>query len=298
MKNLPKPRSFAPSKAWIVAALAAGAIIPQTMQAETLFGLTSTGSLISFDSASPGTLLNSVPVTGLGGDSLIGIDVRPNGGALYAVSTGNFIFTINAATGAATSVGTLSTPTSGTTFGFDFNPVPDRLRVVSTAEQNLRINVGTGGVTVDGALAFAALDANAGMNPNVVGVAYSNNFNGATSTTLYGIDSDLDILLTQNPPNAGTLNTVGGLGVNTTGAVGFDISVSGIGYAALTDNGTSLASLYTINLGTGAATLVGQIGDGTPLQGLTAVPEPEEYGMMFGGVILGFAAYRRYRKQA
>ena len=49
------------------------------------------------------------------------------------------------------------------------------------------------------ALAYAAGDPNAGANPNVVGSAYTNNFAGATTTTLYGIDSDLDILVDPEP---------------------------------------------------------------------------------------------------
>jgi len=45
-------------------------------------------------------------------------------------------------------------------------------------------------------------------------------------TVLYDIDSGVDALLIQNPPNGGTLNTVGALGINATDEVGFDISES------------------------------------------------------------------------
>ncbi len=302
MKTTITLHRLVPSEAWMATAtataVAALALTRLETRAETLFGLTTSGSLISFDSSSPGTLLNSVAISGLGGESLIGIDLRPNGGALYGVGSGNSIFTLNTATGAATLAGTLGTGLSGAGFGFDFNPVPDRLRVVGTDEQNLRINVGTGATLVDGSLSYAAGDANAGANPNVVGAAYANNVNGALTTTLYGIDSSLDILVTQAPPNAGTLNTVGALGIDTTGAVGFDISGSGIAYAALTDGITSLSSLYSINLSTGSASLIGQIGGGSGVYGLTAVPEPAEYGMMIGGALLGLAVYRRRRCQA
>jgi hypothetical protein len=121
----------------------------------------------------------------------------------------------------------------GNSFGFDFNPTVDRIRVVSNAGQNLRLNPDTGqivdsdpntpGVQSDSDLAYATGDSNQGQSPNVVGSAYTNNVAGATTTTLYGIDSALDILVTQNPPNNGTLNTVGALGVNATGVVGFDV---------------------------------------------------------------------------
>jgi len=280
----------------IAAVLTAAAGAVHLGQAETLYALNTAGQLLTFDSATPGTLMNSVGVTGLGADSLIGLDLRPNGDVLYGVSTGNGIFTINPTTGAATSVGTLSEPLNGAAFGFDFNPVPDRLRVVSTAEQNLRINVGTGATLVDGSLAYAVGDANFGANPNIVGAAYANNFNGALTTTLYGIDSSLGILVTQVPPNAGTLNTVGALGIATTEAVGFDIARGGIAYAALTDPTSKLSGLYTIHLGTGAATWIGQIGGGSAVIGLTAIPEPTHYAMMFGGLLLGAVAVRRWRQ--
>ena len=79
-------------------------------------------------------------------------------------------------------------------------------------------------------------------------------------------------------------------------ANGFEILANGEAYAALNvDAGTSLATgLYSINLGTGAATLVGTY-NGT-LSGLTvsAVPEPATYGMMGLG-LLGMAFMRRRR---
>ncbi|RYY11179.1 MAG: DUF4394 domain-containing protein, partial [Cytophagaceae bacterium] len=73
------------------------------------------------------------------------------------------------------------------------------------------------------------------------------------TTVLYDIDSNTDRLYRQDPPNAGTLVSVGALGVNTTGVNGFDIGgTSGTGFAVLTV-GTA-ASVYTLNLATGAAT--------------------------------------------
>src|SRR5205823_9650424 len=95
-------------------------------------------------------------------------------------------------------------------------------------------------------------------NPNIVGSAYSNNVATATTTTLYAIDSNADQLFIQNPPASGTLSSVGaGLGVNTTGSVGFDIAGNGIAFASLTVGGAS--RLFTINLNTGVATEIGQI---------------------------------------
>src|SRR5262249_11223427 len=160
-----------------------------------------------------------------------------------------------------TQVGTTQfTPAlNGTSFGFDFNPVPDRIRLVSDTDQNLRLNPNDGTVAAtDTNLAFAAGDANAAANPNIVGSAYTNNFSAASSTTLYGIDSNLDVLVMQgsvggapNSPNGGQLTTVGALGVNTTDQVGFDIvGPTGLALASLTPMGGTTSSLYSINLQT------------------------------------------------
>src|SRR5262249_53991146 len=154
----------------------------------------------------------------------------------------------------------------GTSFGVDFNPVPDAIRFVSDAGQNLRLNPNDGTVLgTDTNLTFATGDPNADANPNVVGSAYTNNFLGATTTTLYGIDSTLGILVTQGSvggaptsPNTGQLFTVGSLGVATTNQVGFDIvGPTGLALASLTAPGATTSSLYSINLTTGAATLIG-----------------------------------------
>src|SRR5207253_11128454 len=83
----------------------------------------------------------------------------------------------------------------------DFNPVVDRIRVVSNADQNLRLNPNDGTLTaIDTNLAFAAGDPNQGANPNVVALAYTNNFAGAGSTTLFGIDDGIDSLVRQGSP--------------------------------------------------------------------------------------------------
>lgn len=243
--------------------------IPSTA---TIFAVTSANNLVRFRSDTPGTIDATVGITGLqAGESILGIDVRPATRQIYALGNTGRLYTLNPTTGAATFVSTLSTAPSGASFGVDFNPVPDRLRSTSDADQNLRTNVDTGAVTVDTALAYATGDPNAGQNPNVVGSAYTNNFAGATTTTLYGIDSNLDILVRQDPPNSGTLNTVGPLGFNTSDAVGFDIANgSGTAFAVLTGTGVGAASgLYTINLTTGAATLIGNVGGTDGIRGIT-----------------------------
>ncbi len=234
-----------------------------TLAGFTVYALTAAGHLVTFNSGAPQSLLTNVAITGLSlGDAPLGIDFRPSSEGLYLLTT-NRLYVLDVDTGVATAVGgAFTTGLNGTAFGVDFNPVVDRLRVVSNNQQNLRLNPDTGAVeNIDTPLQFAAGDPHFGAAPQVCGSAYTNNVPNAGSTTLYDIDFALDILVTQNPANNGTLTTVGGLGVDTTDRVGFDIRTSGgIAYASLTATGATFSSFYTIDLGTGLATLVGNIG--------------------------------------
>ncbi len=280
--------------------LAFGAAIGHTAQAAQIFAITSTNGLLSFDSATPGTTSPVVPITGLqAGEGLVGIDFRPATNQLYGVGSTSTVYSINTGTGLATAAGPAFVPAlSGTSFGVDFNPTVDRLRIVSNTGQNLRVNPITGAIAAtDTPLAFAPADVNAGRTPNVVGAAYTNNFAGAATTTLYGIDSGLGILVTQNPPNAGTLNTVGPLGINPTGIAGFDISgADGTAFASLSV-GAGAASLYKINLATGAATAVGTIGSGLTITDISVTPVPEPSALILSGLgLTGLILWRRKQR--
>ncbi|HEY6402404.1 MAG TPA: DUF4394 domain-containing protein, partial [Blastocatellia bacterium] len=193
----------------------------------TMFAVTTDNRLLNFNPGSPGIINSTFNITGLGGgENIVGIDFRPANGQLYALSSASRIYIINPSSGAATPVGSgaLSTAVNGANFGFDFNPTSDRIRTTSNAEQTLRLVPGTAAVAgIDGPLAYAATDPNAGQDPNIVASAYTNNFAGSTVTTLYGIDSARDILVTQGTaagvtpvvgPNTGQLFTVGPLGVD------------------------------------------------------------------------------------
>jgi hypothetical protein len=254
----------------------------------TMFALTANNQLLSFNPGYPNIINSTRNITGLSqGESLVGIDFRPANGQLYALSSASQLYIINPSNGAATPVGQpLTTPVNGASFGFDFNPTVDRIRVVSNADQDLRLNPNNAAVAgVDGTLAYAATDANAGQDPNIVGSAYTGNFAGSTMTTLYGIDSARDTLVTQGSvgsapvsPNTGQLFTIGGLGIDTGDMVGFDIAPitppnatpatpgAFAAFAALTPPGGGASTLYTINLTTGAAMWVGPIGGGRQQQ--------------------------------
>jgi hypothetical protein len=210
---------------------------------------------------------------------------------LYGVGSGNRIYVINAVTVIATQAGSGSAfnPGSiGTNLGVDFNPTVDRIRVVSDTGQNLRLNQITGtvvdfdpntnGIQTDNLLAYAQGDASFGQNPRVVGAAYTNNFTGGISTTLYGIDSSLDTLVRQggpggNPsPNLGALTTVGPLGVDVSEVTGFDIvGFDSAGFAAFTVAGETVSRLYRVDLNTGTTALVGTLGGSESIRDIAVI---------------------------
>jgi hypothetical protein len=245
-----------------------------------IVGLDATGTaLVRFSTTAPGTLVGTaVPVTGLvtaATEELLAIDFRPATGQLYGISNQNRLYTINPTTGVATQVGSDGQFTlTGTAVGFDFNPTVDRIRVVTDSNQNFRLNPFTGApvLPLDANLFYAAVDPNFGSDPTAVGSAYTNNIAGATTTTLFNIDSNLDVLVTQNPPNNGTLNTIGPLGFNTTEQVGFDISQTGEIFASLTAPAATSSTLATINTATGAATIIGTTGTIGVLRDITVAP--------------------------
>lgn len=267
--------------------------ISSPASAELIYGIAAVGnatSLLSWDSASPGSIASGSFVSGLqSNETIVGIDFRPATGQLYALGTSSRLYTLNTATGAASAVaGAFAPPLNGFNFGFDFNPTIDRIRVVAETNKNTVLNPITGAVQLSATdLFFGPADPNFGVDPNVVNSAYTNNFVGAGATQLYGIDTALDILVTQ-ANNAGTLGTVGPLGFNATGVGGFDISgTSGVAYAALLPSGSSQSNLYSISLATGLATNLGQIDGGVIITAISVVPAiPEPATLALAGMAL------------
>ena len=258
-------------------ALAAASVLALpggALAAEAFYGVTSDNRLVTFQSDNVTNIEPSHAITGLAsGDAIVGLDARPLNGQLYALGKTSRLYVVNPRTGAARLVGAgpFTPALAGSGFGFDFNPTVDRIRVTSDAEQNLRLNPDDGTVAgVDTNLAYAAGDPGAGTVPNVVASAYTNSFAGATSTTLYDIDNARHVLVIQNPPNNGTLTTVGALGT-TNNAVAFDIGDGNVGYAVLTEERGQ--GLYRIDLSNGHATRLTNffIGTDQPLVGLAAV---------------------------
>lgn len=259
--------------------------------------------LLRFDVASP----DSVASVGLSGDGsrLDAIDFRPATGELFGYDdASDLYFLVDPLTGALTDASGTISPTDTGNLDIDWNPTIDRMRTVTESDQNIVYNPNTGDAS-DAAttpLFFGAGDPNDGTDPNVTANAYSNSFAGAVTTTQYVLDHELDILATL-ANNAGTLTTVGSLGLDIGAAAGLDIfSVGGsnIAYALLNVGGTP--GLYTIDLATGAATPIGTVGGIGQFNDITAlaiadVPVPASITLLAAALGLGLC-WRGARRPA
>lgn len=222
-------------------------------KAETVAALVGDDTIAMVDTAAK-KVTSAKKVTGISG-RILGIDVRPADGMLYALLADGQLVTIDK-DWKATAKSKLDTMLpSGVAATVDFNPAADRLRVIGTDGTNLRVNVDDGKVTKDGQLKFAETDGMKGKTPKVVAGAYTNSVKGAKETVLFDIDAT-GALLKQAPPNDGVLNTVGQLGMKGEG-VAFDIAsdASG-GNSAWAMSGDTL---YSVDLATGKGTMAAKI---------------------------------------
>ncbi|MCS6851366.1 MAG: DUF4394 domain-containing protein [Gemmataceae bacterium] len=252
----------------------------ETLEVRTVlskvYGLTTSNGLFTFNAATPHLVSAPIAIQGLqSGETLEAIDVRPATGQLYGLAVQRLnglgqLYVINPKFGQATPVGQpFAIRADATGFAFDFNPVTDRIRVADDTGSNFSLSPIDGSRVTNSNFTFAASDANAGQTPRIVSLAYSNNYLGATSTTYYGYDAARNALVRIGSvggapvsPTTGLVYTVGPSGVASQSFrnLGLDIRADGAAFAMI--RSPSGTGFYRINLGTGAATLVGLIGTG------------------------------------
>jgi len=219
-------------------------------------GLVGDKTLVMFDTE---TLAVSGMMDVTGVDSLLGMDLRPSNNTLVGVTPDMIIVSIDPATGEATQMATMNTalPLSDQPVIVDFNPMADKLRFM-TGTTNHRVDVDTGAVTVDGSLDWEAGDMHVGETPAISAAAYINSYGKPESTAMFDIDSTIVAVIQQVSPNDGTLGAIGKLGIDAPEAnYAFDIQTTD----AMENTGWLVngATLYSVDLETGAATAVGMI---------------------------------------
>ena len=238
----------------------------------TILALTADQRLLRFRECNPTKSDQIGTVYGLQAPDtmLVGIDFRVQDGMLYGVGNGGGIYTIDTYTAAATLVQNLTVGLVGDFFGVDFNPAANALRIISNTGQNLRqpFAVPLAGQTqTDMPLNYLGPPA---VNPatGLTGAAYTNNdLDPNTGTTLFDIDTSLNQVVIQSPPNAGSLVATGMLTVDADSPVGFDIyttlqddtAVNNSGFASLMVGG--VPGFYRVNFLTGEAFLIDYLTD-------------------------------------
>lgn len=246
-------RAFAAAVALVCAALPAAAF--------ELVALTDRNELIRFQDSAPGRTA-MVAILGTEG-RVLAIDVRPANKMLYALDDKSILYTLDPRTGHATRLSALSVALEDTSHALaDFNPQADRLRVIGPGGQSLRVNVDNGQTAADGRLKFAAGDPHAGKTPRVLAGAYLNSIPAAPATQLFEFDATSGAYVIQDPPNDGTLQTVGEASLPAGIAVeAMDIHTTPdmrdyTGFAVARNN------LYRFAIGSGRLTPVGPIAAG------------------------------------
>ena len=276
----------------------AAAVEPEGPPRREVFLAVTTGNrLIRFNAGQPSRLLSSVPLSGLrDGEEILGIDFRAPG-RLYALGrTGSEsrLLRVDPLSGRVSSVGPapLLRPLIGWEFGFDFNPAVDRIRVVSDTGQNLRLDPDSGevvdvdpttpGLEIDAPLAYAKNDRNAVRRPRIVAAAVAYDRNDAKRTTSFAIDAMAGTLVVLGSPeggkppvspDTGLLRTLGPLGIAGAERIGFDIAaLTGAAFISVTSPGGDRSSFHLVDLATGKATLIGTIGGGEAVRGISFEP--------------------------
>ena len=267
----------------------------------TLEGITNSNSLVTLNSTNPKSVTTIGTITGLTGkQTIVAIATQTTTGQLYGLGfdpnngpgTGiGEIYTINPNTAKATPVGTsgpFSTGLQSTSFGMSFDPVAGDLRVTSSIGGNYEISPTTGQIVVSDTM----LSDGSGTPPTVTAIAYTPLIDGATTTSLYGYDYLKNSLVTigsvngsPNSPSSGIESVIGQSGLSMgplASELGLTFGADGTAYLnAVTQNGTD--GLYTLNLTTGTATLVGTISGNNVLKLAVAPPGQDQLVQVSGG---------------
>lgn len=193
------------------------------LRAERIYGISAASSsgaaaaqnLVRFDSATPGVVITvgNINVGKIAGHAIRSIDFRPATNQLYAISTDTTfpsqarVYTVNLATGAVTPIGATDFVlgnNSSQAVEMEFDPTTDTIRVLTGASKrsgqnnNFRVSPVTGAlIATDPNIDYSTSTNPTEVDNGISAGAYTNNFAGASQTTLYVWDwTAFDVLAT------------------------------------------------------------------------------------------------------
>jgi len=233
-----------------------------------IVALGANGDIFWVDPTDPDSLQGGV-VWAAGNEVQVVIGYRPATGVLYGRGADGGLYEVEPGRGTATQFGTVAALTGASSFAGSFSSLTDRWRIVTNVQQNARYNPVNAGLTLDNALNTAAVIGAIAYSPPAAGLQ-----------TLYAIDNtNKQLVRIGGPdgdpsPDLGAIQVVGplNLGTPTVSARGMVITSTGVAYAAIVLSDDNLTKLYTINLTTGAATLVGTVANGVAIRAIAMAP--------------------------
>ena len=244
-----------PRRTALVAAVLTLAAAAGPAEAARVYGVTDENRLVTFDSSAPGTFLTGTPITGLGSETVRGLDVRAATNTLLLLtqtSGGALRFrTVDPFTGVTTSPsGTFGAPpTPSVGFAMD----GDVARVATSAGDIATLNPGTGAT-----LSSAPMTGSVPINALAV----------SGPGLLYGLDTSVDPGgLYEVDPSSGAANKLGDTTFFAPGStsVQFDVAPDGEALVAMP------TGLFRMSLASGGSIPVGAFSNGATLRGMAAV---------------------------
>jgi hypothetical protein len=244
-----------------------GAVCAPALAADPVLALTTGGQLTRFDADVPGAVPPAITPGGLEpGDTLIAIGTEDS--IIQGLGSSGQVYAIDLETYSAVPVAGGLTPAQLTT-GVGLGSGPYFPQNVVLADGSVCAEWDDGNCYPPDGSPAAGADLLAAAVASTTGPVGPS----PAERPLYLIDGTADALLTVNqPPFGSTMQTVGALGVPV--AVPTAFAVSSDGARGFLVTGQPGQTEYSVDLSSGAATPIGQLGPSAAIRSLAAIPPP------------------------